>query len=299
MRCFISYAHEDTAVAERLYTDLVAAGFDPWWDRRHFTPGADLDDEVLNAIRESRFFLLLLSETSVSKEGYIRKEVALAMKIAAGFDLSAKFIIPIRVEPCSPRPDEMAGLSQFIEAHEDWHKAVSQIASLLHAGSAIEGIDEMSLHELHASMASLEHWKGVAAQVEHASSIAVFIDNSLRRLTNVDEGLVGRKVKNISARTREFSQCLHLIFVRNKGMSYAETPDAKAACRHCNACEIVHGHFDLGGVDYYDNYYVLCKNCFECSHFEEYSMALYELSACEFDYESISYVRRSHRPMGW
>src|SRR5437867_12054433 len=97
-RGFLSYAHEDSDAAERLFVDLERLGFTLWFDRRNFRIEEDVDAQVLNAIKESYFFLIMLSPTSVSKDGYIRKEVRLAFDMIAGLGLSHGFIIPVRAD---------------------------------------------------------------------------------------------------------------------------------------------------------------------------------------------------------
>jgi hypothetical protein len=46
---------------------------------------------------------------------------------------------------------------------------------------------------------------------------------------------------------------------------------------------------DLGGVDYYDNYYALCGNCLWSWHYEEYSSWGMDSGTRDFDYDTSTY----------
>jgi hypothetical protein len=58
-----------------------------------------------------------LSEHSVSKEGDVQRELREALDVAQNMPEGSVFIIPLRIEPCSP-PRRMANL-QWINLFED------------------------------------------------------------------------------------------------------------------------------------------------------------------------------------
>ncbi|MCP4106797.1 MAG: toll/interleukin-1 receptor domain-containing protein [Desulfobacteraceae bacterium] len=60
-KVFISYAREDIEIAERLYSNLKDAGLEPWMDKEDLLPGQEWDMTITKAIRESRFFVAVLS----------------------------------------------------------------------------------------------------------------------------------------------------------------------------------------------------------------------------------------------
>ena len=65
--------------------------------------------------------------------------------------------------------------------------------------------------------------------------------------------------------------------------------DMAATCTSCGSRGIVHGHMDLGGVDYYDNYYAFCPKCFWAFHTEQYAMSGSEEAIWQFDYTTNMY----------
>jgi len=76
MQVFISYAREDYEIAERLYGDLGQRdGVRPWMDRKDILAGQNWR----LAIQKSSCFLALHSSDSVSKAGYVQKELRMAL----------------------------------------------------------------------------------------------------------------------------------------------------------------------------------------------------------------------------
>ncbi len=76
---FISYAREDLETARKIYDDLKEAGLDPWMDKSDIVPGQNWKFAISQAIRESEYFIALLSSESVSKRGYVQKEFGHAL----------------------------------------------------------------------------------------------------------------------------------------------------------------------------------------------------------------------------
>lgn len=99
---FISYASEDRAVARRLYNDLAAAGLTPWLDTERLLPGQRWADVIADAIQHSSHFIVLLSSKSVSKRGFVQKELKIALDVLDQFPDSEIFVIPVRIDDCSP-----------------------------------------------------------------------------------------------------------------------------------------------------------------------------------------------------
>lgn len=71
---FISYACEDSAVAERLAAALRQAGHQVWWDRQ-LAGGAQFSNEIETALQRSDAVLVLWSERSIASP-WVRDEAA-------------------------------------------------------------------------------------------------------------------------------------------------------------------------------------------------------------------------------
>jgi predicted aspartyl protease len=108
---FLSYAREDQEIAEKLYRDLTAAGLEIWFDKESLLPGQKWKIEVKKAIKKCRFFIGLLSSNSVSKRGYVQKEIVYALDELDEFPQSEIFIIPVRVDDCKPTHENLNELN--------------------------------------------------------------------------------------------------------------------------------------------------------------------------------------------
>ncbi len=75
-RVFISYSHEDSRFADKLYKSLYAEGATVWLDRRDLVAGK-VNDQVARQIGKSDVVLLVLSEASV-KSDWVAHEISLA-----------------------------------------------------------------------------------------------------------------------------------------------------------------------------------------------------------------------------
>ena len=78
-RIFLSYAREDQATVERLYSQLLEAGFKPWMDTKDILAGKRWQESIEKAIRQSDFFLACLTKNSVNKRGLVQKEIKIAL----------------------------------------------------------------------------------------------------------------------------------------------------------------------------------------------------------------------------
>ena len=101
-KLFLSYAHEDIKYARRIFRELTTAGIDVWFDEESLLPGQKWRNEITKAIKNSSFFLALLSSSSVSKKGYVQKELKEAIQVLDELSESDVFIIPARVDNCTP-----------------------------------------------------------------------------------------------------------------------------------------------------------------------------------------------------
>jgi TIR domain len=65
---------------ERLYFDLRDRGLDPWYDKEKLIVGDHWEDEIIEAIRQSDFFAIFLSQVSARKRGFIQREIRIAIR---------------------------------------------------------------------------------------------------------------------------------------------------------------------------------------------------------------------------
>jgi hypothetical protein len=99
-KIFICHANEDFVVAEEIYERLKEDDYDSWLDKRSLIVGQKWDYEIRKAVKEADFFVVLLSQNSVRKKGYIQREFKLAMKSLEEVPDGQIYLIPIKIDNC-------------------------------------------------------------------------------------------------------------------------------------------------------------------------------------------------------
>lgn len=123
---FISYAREDLSTALRIYSDLRRIGLKVWLDAKDLVPGQDWRKTISRSIKDSSYFIALLSSKSLSKRGYVQKELKIALGILEEFPAEETFIIPVRLDPCTPLDDRLEAL-HWIDLFESYTVAINKI----------------------------------------------------------------------------------------------------------------------------------------------------------------------------
>lgn len=100
LKVFLCHSTGDKVQVENLYNFLVERGADPWLDSEKVFPGQDWNYEILKALDDSDVILLCLSKKSVDKEGYVQKEIRIALDRALEMPEGRIFLIPVRLEEC-------------------------------------------------------------------------------------------------------------------------------------------------------------------------------------------------------
>ena len=97
---FLCHASGDKQAVRALYQRLREEGFTPWLDEENLLPGQDWEREISSAVRGSSVVLVCLSRVSVTKEGFVQKEIKYALDVADEKPEGIIFIIPVRLENC-------------------------------------------------------------------------------------------------------------------------------------------------------------------------------------------------------
>ena len=101
LRVFLCHASQDKPVVRELYRRLTAEDWiDPWLDEEKLLPGQDWNLEIEKAVEASDAVIVSVSDRSVTKEGYLQKELRKVLDIALEKPDGTIFIIPLRLEEC-------------------------------------------------------------------------------------------------------------------------------------------------------------------------------------------------------
>lgn len=103
LRVFLCHYVKDKRKVLDLYNQLASVkGVDPWVDEKKLLPGHDWEYELKAALRESHVAIIFLSKRSIQHEGYVYKEIRLALDVAKEKPEGTIYIIPLKLEPCTP-----------------------------------------------------------------------------------------------------------------------------------------------------------------------------------------------------
>jgi hypothetical protein len=101
LRVFLCHASQDKPIVRELYQKLLAEGWiDPWLDEKKLLPGQDWDLEIEKAVEAADAVIVCLSNNSVTKEGYVQKEIKNIIDKSDEKPEGAIFIIPVRLDDC-------------------------------------------------------------------------------------------------------------------------------------------------------------------------------------------------------
>jgi hypothetical protein len=131
-RVFIAYVIEDYEHAVRLYSDLLAAGLNPWLDRKKLLPGQDWRRCIERAIDTCDFFVACFSPRSVRKRGQFPYEVRYALRCAERMPLDDVFVVPVRIGNCNV-PSRIAWQAQYSDLLPDWNKGMEEVVLSIQA----------------------------------------------------------------------------------------------------------------------------------------------------------------------
>ena len=110
LRVFLCHSSSDKPSVRELYRKLSAEGWmDVWLDEEKLLPGQDWDYEIDRALDNSDAVVVTLSTGSVSKEGYVQKELRFALDVALEKPEGTIFILPIRLDDCE-RPRRLRSI---------------------------------------------------------------------------------------------------------------------------------------------------------------------------------------------
>lgn len=124
---FICHAKEDKDHAIRLYNQLKKNDICPWLDENDLVPGQDWDREIKKVIEQCDVILILISNNSISKRGYVQTEIKKALNVADMIPEGYIYIIPVRIEDCV-LPESIKKWHSFdLFKQDDFNKLIDAI----------------------------------------------------------------------------------------------------------------------------------------------------------------------------
>ncbi|MDE0449309.1 MAG: toll/interleukin-1 receptor domain-containing protein [Spirochaetaceae bacterium] len=136
MKVFISHAHSDEHLAQKVAAILQEAGLEVWDAMREILPGDNWAQEVSNALQESEAMVILLTPDAVRSE-WVRREMRWNIEYALGEVRFRSRLIPVVAGdpdilntegvPWILRHQKMVDLTQ----HENEEEGIREVARTL------------------------------------------------------------------------------------------------------------------------------------------------------------------------
>ncbi len=103
LRVFLCHSSNDKPLVRELYQKLRAETWiQPWLDEEELYPGQDWNLEIEKAVEASDAIIVCLSNNSITKEGYVQRELRIVLDYADYKPEGTLYIIPVRLEECEP-----------------------------------------------------------------------------------------------------------------------------------------------------------------------------------------------------
>jgi tetratricopeptide (TPR) repeat protein len=98
LKVFLCHSTDDKRIVRRLYRRLKADGFQVWLDEEDLGPGDDWKKAIEDEVRKTDAMVVCISRGSVNKEGFLNKEIKIALDEADLKPQGKILIIPTKME---------------------------------------------------------------------------------------------------------------------------------------------------------------------------------------------------------
>jgi len=103
LRVFLCHSSNDKPAVRELYQKLRAESWiEPWLDEEELYPGQDWNLEIEKAVEAADAIIVCLSKGSITKEGYVQRELRIVLDYADYKPEGTLYLMPVRLEECDP-----------------------------------------------------------------------------------------------------------------------------------------------------------------------------------------------------
>lgn len=144
LRVFLCHSSKDKPIVRELYQRLVAEDWiNPWLDEENLLPGHNWALEINKAVESSDIVIVCLSSNSVTKEGFVQREIKNILDVSDNKPEGSIFVVPIRLDDIKP-PERFKSLQYvdfFPEDRKDWafRRILKSMEIHPNSGSALRG----------------------------------------------------------------------------------------------------------------------------------------------------------------
>jgi hypothetical protein len=106
INAFLCHSSDDKPRVKKLFEQLGNDNVVPWLDEEVLLGGQEWEKVIRKAVRSADVVIVCLSRKSVSREGFVQKEIGFALDKAEEKPEGTIYIIPLRLERCNV-PDRL------------------------------------------------------------------------------------------------------------------------------------------------------------------------------------------------
>lgn len=185
-KVFISYARSDRDTARKLYERLNNVDdLKPWFDEESILPGAKWRPEIRKAIRESDYFIALVSSNSNKGRGVRHSELDQALDVLSEFPPSTRYLIPVRLDECEMPRDELEEFN-WVDIFPDFNAGVTCIirATSENNNSNSDGNDVNSAKTISGSPLNY-HYRVALFDVDNGVGNILLLGEELNKIQDI------------------------------------------------------------------------------------------------------------------
>jgi hypothetical protein len=121
-KVFISYSHKDKQCADQIRDAILHfADFDVWMDALMIEPGESITSAIMQGLKESAYYVLLISENS-NASVWVKREIAIAFELAKNNNIA---VVPFLLEKVQV-PFEFQGLL-YIDGSRSFKDGIAEL----------------------------------------------------------------------------------------------------------------------------------------------------------------------------
>lgn len=135
---FLSYAREDAKRVRSIARHLKTNGFEPWLDVERILPGEKWETKIFDALADADFIVLCLSNRSMSKRGFLQREIRTAVTALEEMLDHDIYLIPVRLDECDI-PAKLSDI-QWVDLFQP--NGLNMLMSALSEGARRRGLQQ-------------------------------------------------------------------------------------------------------------------------------------------------------------
>lgn len=181
---FISYAVPDRDRVLPVAIGLVNRGLNVWMDKLRLRAGHNWDFEIKRALDRATIVLVFASHNSVTRRGYIQREIKIAVDKAKEKLLGDIYLIPVLLDDDLEYPDELKAWQAVHLNDPDSETAITE--AIEHQLATLSGQSQAAQVKAGfqwQSFAGRETWDGLPGYEVEWSAYRLFSPGTLNWLT--------------------------------------------------------------------------------------------------------------------